>query len=127
MTKFLIIGVGGFAGAITRYLFGNYVQGLLGGASFPFGTLTVNVLGCLLIGFLFHLPVLHRTLDAELRFLLITGFLGAFTTFSTFGNETVQLLQKDQTLNALLYVSSSLGVGLAAVYLGQQLAKWIPL
>jgi fluoride exporter len=90
---------------------------------FPYGTLAVNLLGCLLIGFLFSLPTLHRTLNAEMRLLLITGFLGAFTTFSTFGNETLRLLQAEQMTYAFLYVALSLVLGIGAVRLGQLLAQ----
>lgn len=125
MTQVLLVGLGGFVGAIARFLFGSYVQSLTRTLGFPYGTLVVNLLGCLLIGFLFHLPALHRTLDSEARLLLITGFLGAFTTFSTFGNETLRLFQQEHTLSGLLYIGLSVGVGLGAVWLGQQLAGWL--
>lgn len=125
MTKLLIIGAGGFVGAITRYLFGNYVQGLTHSTAFPYGTLTINVLGCLLIGYLFNLPSLHRTLDAEARLLLITGFLGAFTTFSTFGNESMRMIQKNEIGLALAYIAASLLGGLAAVWIGQWFASTV--
>lgn len=122
MIKLLIIGAGGFVGAITRYLFGNYVQGLTRSTAFPYGTLTINVLGCLLIGYLFNLPSLHKTLDAEARLLLITGFLGAFTTFSTFGNESMRMMQKNEIGPALAYIAASLLGGLVAVWIGQWFA-----
>jgi CrcB protein len=123
LTKILIIGVGGFVGAVTRYYFGNYVQGLTRSTTFPYGTLTINVLGCLLIGFLFNLPALHKTLDAEARLLLITGFLGAFTTFSTFGNESMRMFQKNEIGLALAYIAASLLGGLIAVWVGQWFAS----
>jgi fluoride exporter len=123
MNNILWIGIGGFAGAVARYWLSSWVQNATKTTLFPYGTLTVNLLGCLLIGFLFSLPTLHRTLDAELRLLLITGFLGAFTTFSTFGNETLRLLQAEQTTYAFLYIALSLLLGIGAVRLGQLLAQ----
>lgn len=125
MTNLLWIGVGGFVGAILRYLVSVYVQGLAQSLNFPYGTLVVNLVGCLLIGFLFHLPPLHRTLDGQLRLLLITGVLGAFTTFSTFGNETLRLLQNERSGAALIYIGVSVCAGLAAVRIGQLMAEWM--
>jgi CrcB protein len=123
LTNLLWIGVGGFVGAILRYLVGAYVQGLTQSLNFPYGTLVVNLVGCWLIGFLFYLPALHDTLDNQLRLLLITGVLGAFTTFSTFGNESLRLLQNQRTGAALIYIGASVCAGLVAVRVGQLLAE----
>lgn len=125
-THWLLVGCGGFAGAISRYLFGTFVQGVSRTHLFPVGTLVVNVIGCLLIGFLMGLPVLHKSMDSELRLLLVTGFLGGFTTFSAFGHETMQLLLHGAEVRAGFYVLASVGLGLAAVRLGQLLAgRWL--
>ncbi len=121
MNKILFIGAGGFVGAIIRYWVGGYIQALSKGMRFPFGTLLINVTGCLVIGYLARLA-LHNVLTLELRLLLITGFLGAYTTFSTFGNETVLLLQSDKSLLAYIYVAVSITLGLGAVWLGQTFA-----
>lgn len=121
----LLVGCGGFAGAISRYLFGTFVQGVSRTNTFPYGTLTVNLVGCLLIGFLMGLPVLHKSLDAEVRLVLVTGFLGGFTTFSAFGHETIQLMQQGAGFRAAIYLLASVALGLAAVYGGRMIAAWL--
>lgn len=83
---------------------------------FPLGTFVVNVLGCLIAGFLIGLAETHDFLTPELRLLAFTGFLGGFTTFSAFGVETVSLLQKGETAVAASYVALSVVCGLAALW-----------
>jgi len=121
LNKILLIGAGGFVGAIIRYWVGSYIQDLSKGAAFPYATLLINVTGCLVIGYLARLT-LHNVLSLEMRLLLITGFLGAYTTFSTFGNETVLLMQSNNSLLAYMYIAASIILGLGAVWLGQTLA-----
>ncbi|MFN8487519.1 MAG: fluoride efflux transporter CrcB [Caldilineaceae bacterium] len=121
MNKFLLVGAGGFVGAIARYWLGTYIQAVSQGAAFPYATLLINVTGCLVIGFLAHLA-LHNIMGLEMRLLLITGFLGAYTTFSTFGNETVLLIQSNKSSLAFAYIAASLTLGLGAVWIGQWLA-----
>ncbi len=121
MNKILLIGAGGFVGAIIRYWVGGYIQTLSKGAAFPYATLLINVTGCLVIGYLARLA-LHNMLSLEMRLLLISGFLGAYTTFSTFGNETVLLMQNNSSLLAYIYIAASIILGLGAVWLGQTLA-----
>jgi len=121
LNKILLIGAGGFVGAIIRYWVGSYIQDLSKGATFPYATLLINVTGCLVIGYLARLT-LHNVLSLEMRLLLITGFLGAYTTFSTFGNETVLLMQSNNSLLAYMYIAASIILGLGAVWLGQTLA-----
>jgi CrcB protein len=118
----LLVGCGGFVGASCRYLVSVLLQGLRPSSAFPLATLTVNVVGCLLIGFLLGLPLLQKS---ELRLLVVTGFLGGFTTFSTFGYETVQLIQQGAWPRAGLYVIGSVGAGIAGVLAGQFLAGWL--
>jgi CrcB protein len=121
MTKLLFIALGGAAGSVARYLVA--VQGQrLSQSMFPVGTLTVNVLGCLLIGLLgtlFAGPVIVRE---EYRFALLVGFLGGFTTFSTFGLETFSLVSDREWWLASLNVLGSNVLGLAAVWVGNRLA-----
>jgi fluoride exporter len=120
--KFLWIGIGGFAGAVMRYLVSGWVQQSSKSIAFPFGTLAVNVLGCLAIGGLSYLADARGLLHADLRLLLIVGLLGGFTTFSTFGNETMNLLRDGELLIALTNVGVNVVLCLAAVWAGRAAA-----
>lgn len=122
MQKLLLIGLGGFAGAIMRYLMSGLPHKYLNG-SFPYGTLLVNVLGCLLIGALMFLVEDRRMLASGTRLFLITGILGSFTTFSTFGFETYALLRESQYVSALANIGANLVFGLVAVVAGWTLMK----
>jgi len=120
MTGFrLLIAVGfaGFFGAVLRYLVGGWVHRLLP-ATFPYGTLTVNALGSLMLGALFQLAVERTALAPELRVVIGVGFLGAFTTFSTFSLETMNLLREGSYTLAGLNVATNLVLCLVAVWLG---------
>ena len=88
MNKFFLVGVGGFVGSILRYWFSGLVQQWMQNAAFPFGTLAVNVIGCLIIGFLSQLADARGVFTAETRALVFVGVLGGFTTFSSFANES---------------------------------------
>ncbi len=124
MTKLLMIAGGGAVGAVSRYYLAGWTQRLAGG-TFPLGTLTVNVLGCLLIGILgafFGGPHLVRQ---EYRLLMMIGLLGGFTTFSTFGLETVALINEGQLAQAGLNVLLSNALGLLAVLLGYRATQWM--
>jgi len=94
------------------------VQQLSGSLNFPYGTLAVNVIGCLLIGFLSQLVEMRGVLNAEARLLIMTGLLGGFTTFSTWSNETMTLLRDGQVGLALVNVGGSVALGLLAVWAG---------
>ncbi len=124
MTKLLMIAGGGAVGAVSRYYLAGWAQSLTRG-TFPVGTLTVNVLGCLLIGMLgafFGGPHLVRQ---EYRLLMMIGLLGGFTTFSTFGLETVTLINEGQFTQAGLNVLLSNGLGLLAVLFGYRATQWL--
>ena len=115
--KYLLIGIGGAVGAAGRYL----LQGLVyqyTGASFPYGTLVVNVLGCFLIGLIMELNAERFLIDAQLRLFIAVGILGGFTTFSSFSYETFELLRDGELLRASFNVIGSIIAGLAAVWLG---------
>ena len=122
----LWIGLGGFAGAILRYLVSGWAQQVSGSAGFPYGTLAVNALGCLAIGALSYLADARGLLSAEARLFLMVGVLGGFTTFSTFGNETMNLLRDGELLVASLNVTANVLLCLAAVWAGRAgaLAIW---
>lgn len=122
MKALLFVGIGGGAGSILRYLVSVFFTRLLPGY-FPWGTFVVNAAGCLLIGFLLGLFEKEKLATAELRFLLVTGFCGGFTTFSTFASENISLFQSGNTAVALLYIGSSVLVSLLAVWGGMMLTR----
>ena len=123
MGNLLLIGLGGALGAMARYWLGGRVQALSGSFSFPYGTLAVNVLGAFLLGFLAYLVEGRGLLTPEARALLMVGLLGAFTTFSTFGLETLNLLREGQTTAALANIGASLLLSLLAVWAGRYLPE----
>ncbi len=118
MDTIIWVGTGGFLGSVLRYLVSGAVQQLSGSLNFPYGTLAVNVIGCLLIGFLSQLVEMRGVLNTEARLLILTGVLGGFTTFSTWSNETMNLLRGGQTGLALVNVGGSIVLGLFAVWVG---------
>lgn len=122
MGKLLIIGAGGFVGAVLRYTISGAAQSLSRSVNFPYGTLTVNLIGCLVIGFLARLADAHGMFNPETRLFLFIGLLGAFTTYSTFGNETFALLRGGESLPALTNLTLHIVLGLGAVWAGQMLA-----
>jgi CrcB protein len=123
MLRLLLVGLGGGFGSILRYGTGGLVHRWAGQALFPWGTLVVNVLGCLLIGFLGSLSEARGVLTGEARLFLFIGILGGFTTFSTFGYETFQLIRDGQISWAAANALSQLGLGLAAVWAGDVLGR----
>lgn len=125
MDKFLLVGTGGFVGAVLRYWVSGYIQQLSKSNLFPFGTLAVNLLGCLMIGFLSQLAEEYGAFTVESRTLVFVGVIGGFTTFSTFGNETMNLLRDGQNLLAFGNAAGHLILGLGAVWLGRTLAYLI--
>jgi CrcB protein len=125
MSQLLLIAVGGAAGAVARWLLAGQAQRLVEGP-FPLGTLVVNVVGCILIGYLATAlagPVLVRE---EVRLGLLVGLLGGFTTFSSFGYETIALLRDGQAGAAALNVALQNGLGLAAAWAGVRAAAIWP-
>ena len=118
---FVFIAIGGAVGSIFRYLMGSAVQRLAGGG-FPYGTLAVNTLGCFIIGVLVELFI-NLEPPAALRALLVVGFCGGFTTFSTFSNETVGLYEAGAYWKALIYAVGSVSLCLASTSLGIALMR----
>lgn len=125
MGKILLVGVGGFIGSILRYWVSGYVQQATNSVDFPYGTLVVNLVGCFVIGFLSQLADVRGLFTPETRAFTFVGVLGGFTTFSTFGNESVNLLRAGQNNLALLNLSTHLIFGLGAVWLGRTAAYLI--
>lgn len=117
MTQALLVGFGGAIGSVFRYYVGQWSLRLMG-PHFPWGTLTVNVVGCFVIGLLAEM-ISHR-FDAspELRLLLITGFLGGFTTFSAFSLDAISLFERGAIASGAIYTVASVGLSMAAVFAG---------
>ncbi len=125
MTNILLVGAGGFFGSIARYLLSGWVHNAIPYTRFPYGTLTVNVFGCLLIGFLGGLAEMRNVFGPETRLFLFIGFLGGFTTFSTFGHETMALLRDGDGLRAFANILFSITICLMAVWLGNTISRTI--
>ena len=122
--NFLIIGIGGFLGACARYGVALWI-GRRWGRSFPLGTFAINVTGSFLIGLLMTLMTERIIENPQWRLLLVVGFLGAYTTFSTFEYETGALLKDGEWLFAGLNVVLSVAAGFVALKLGEVIAKSI--
>jgi CrcB protein len=123
MNHYLAVGIGGCLGSLARYWLSGVVQRYSAG-EFPYGILTVNVLGCLLIGWIVGLVEYRQLFGPEARVFLTVGILGGFTTFSAFGYETFALLRDKQHLLALGNVAANVILGLLAVAAGWFLAKF---
>jgi CrcB protein len=123
MDEFLSVWIGAGVGGVSRYYLGRWVALKLGTA-FPYGTFVINVTGCLILGFFGTFAAKRvELIPTELRLLVAVGFVGAYTTFSTFGFETIQLMEDGSWLLAAAYVAGSVFVGLLAVYLGVMTAR----
>lgn len=116
LNNVLLVALGGALGSVCRYLLSGWNV-----ESFPFGTFVVNIVGSLLIGFLVGW-VNRGVLVPEMKLLLVTGFCGGFTTFSTFANESFVMLKVGDALLAALYVALSVFLGILAVWLGSCLS-----
>lgn len=125
MTNILLVGFGGFIGSALRYLASGYVQQASKSVDFPYGTLVVNVIGCFAIGFLAQLAESRGVLTSESRLFVFVGILGGFTTFSSFGNETLNLARDSQMVNALANIGMNVVIGLLAVWLGRTVSYLI--
>lgn len=121
LSEYLSVGAGGFAGSICRYAIGQLMTQYFGKHPI-WGTFSVNVIGCFIIGLLGGLAEEKGLIHGHIKLLLITGFLGGFTTFSSFGYETIRLLQETQYTRAFLYVGLSLFLGLLAAFGGFKLS-----
>jgi len=117
LKQLLLIGTGGFIGSVARFLVSR-LNTRIDWLSIPMGTLTVNVLGSLLIGFLIGISEKSPILTVEWRMFLMVGLCGGFTTFSSFSGENLVLMKNGQILPLLLYTGLSIFLGFLAVYLG---------
>lgn len=121
LRSMLMVAMGGAVGSAMRYLTSKVMQDWLPNA-FPYGTFVVNLLGCLVIGILYGLVDQNMLGNSNLKLLLITGFCGGFTTFSTFSNESLSLVQQGHLSYAVLYVGGSVCLGMMMVLIGIKLA-----
>lgn len=124
ISSLLIVGVGSFIGGAIRYLLSLFMKNLCG-QGFPWGTLSVNLLGCFLFGIVFAIFSKSSSTDSTLYLLLTTGICGGFTTFSTFANESIQMLQHGNIFGFIAYVATSVMAGLALIALGYWIVKAI--
>jgi fluoride exporter len=120
----IIVGIGGFIGSALRYLVSRGIQAN-SFSLFPWGTFTVNVVGCLLIGIIYGISEKGNLLSPGMRLFLAVGICGGFTTFSSFSNDAYLLLQDREWLRVTLFATLSFFFGLVAVYLGRILSKLI--
>ncbi|WP_099362527.1 fluoride efflux transporter CrcB [Fredinandcohnia onubensis] len=118
--EILFVMVGGFLGACSRYLLGGLVPTTTG---FPIGTLSVNLIGCLCLGWLLPFITNQKKVNPKISLLFGTGFIGSFTTFSTFSVEVVQLMDEGKMTLAILYVATSLFFGILLSFVGYRLAN----
>jgi CrcB protein len=119
VNRLLLVGSGGFVGAVLRYAVGGWVQNRSGSGGFPYGTLTVNLVGCAVIGLLSYLAESRGVFSPDAHQFIFIGMLGAFTTFSTFGSETAGLFRKGDDTAALVNVGAHLLLGLAMIWAGR--------
>lgn len=124
MREILVVGVGGFLGAVARYVVTGWVHRLTG-PDFPWGTLAVNLAGCFALGVLMALGEARLAVGPDARLFLGIGALGSLTTFSTFSYETVELLRLSEPGLALGNAAANLLLGCTAVLVGRALVRWL--
>ena len=122
MWAYIAIAIGGVLGCWARYAMTNLVQAIYG-REFPYATLSINLLACFMMGFLFEETLERMTISPVLRVGILTGFIGGFSTFSTFAMETLLLAEQGEPARSLLYVLLSIVFGLAAVTGGVYIAR----
>jgi CrcB protein len=125
LLKYLMVGLGGCLGSILRFWLGSYIGGRLG-SRFPYGTFVINVTGSFLIGMILTILAEKTQWSPNWRFLIPIGFIGGYTTFSTFEYETFRLVQDGQMVTAMLNVVGSVVIGFAGVWAGVVAGRSIP-
>jgi len=121
----IFVAIGGALGSVSRYLLAVWTQSASKSLDFPYGTLTVNLIGCFVIGFLAQLAETRGVFTSEARAFVFIGILGGFTTFSSFGNDTLNLFRDGEMFNAFVNIGANVVFGLALVWLGRTVAYWI--
>lgn len=118
------IGCGGFLGAVSRFIISGWVQSISRSGTFPWGTLGVNLIGCFFIGLLGGMADHHELFSPETRLFLFIGILGSFTTFSTFGYESLALIRDQQIMSVLFNIFAHVVFGLAAAWVGYSISQY---
>ena len=126
MQGILLVGLGGFLGAIARYKLGGFILHMTAQDRLPFGTFVVNILGCLIVGVLAGVAERYDAFGPDTRLFLFTGLLGGFTTFSAFGLEAMHLIRRGDLGAAALYAGGSVVLGITAVWLGLKFVSMFP-
>lgn len=125
LANILLVGLGGFVGSVARYLVSTWVQAVSKTIDFPYGTLTVNLLGCFAIGFLAQLAEARGVFTSPGRAFVFIGILGGFTTFSSFGSDTFNLARDGEMWNAAANLGANVIIGLMLVWAGRTTAHLI--
>lgn len=125
MEKIWLVGLGGFLGAVLRYGVGGWIGRWKAGWTFPIETLVINVLGCLVLGLLAGLAEARGVFSSSTRVFLFIGLLGGFTTYSTYGYESFQLLRGGQWADAALSTTLQMVLGIGGVWAGHSLARLV--
>jgi CrcB protein len=123
MPQLFWVGVGGFLGSVGRFIVSGLLNRLSPALDFPIGTLAVNILGCFFIGLLHAVAESRNVLGTDTRIFLFIGVLGGFTTYSTFGFESLTLLKEGEFLKTSYYILLHVILGLAAVWIGDILGR----
>lgn len=118
------VAAGGAVGAVCRYLVGHVALKLMG-PGFPWGTITVNIVGSFLMGVVIHMLAVKAGFSKEMTAFVTVGVLGGFTTFSTFSLDVVTLMERGQIAPAALYVGSSVVVGVGMLFAGLAASRWL--
>lgn len=125
MIDAILVGLGGFTGSVSRYLIGSLITKITKNHLFPYGTLFVNLLGCLLIGYVMGIMETKGILNESSRLFLVVGLLGGFTTFSTFTYDTLFLFRASQIFYAYVNIILQVSVCLIAAWLGHYLSQQV--
>ena len=125
MIKLFFVGIGGFLGSCLRYILSGWVHEVLDNPWYPFGTFAVNIMGCFFIGFFCGLVENKGFFSSPTRLFLLVGFLGGFTTFSTFSYETFSLLQDAKIIAAFCNITFHVFFGLLAVFVGYGVTNFL--
>jgi len=125
LVKYVMVGIGGFAGSIARYWLGSYIGEKMG-TRFPYGTFVINISGSFLIGLIMSLLAEKMRWNPNWIYLVPIGFIGAYTTFSTFEYETLRTVQDGQFLTAFLNITLSVVTGFVAVWAGAAAGRAMP-